>query len=393
MHRDAWSNDRDQQLEVSPETSFLQRIDQCQRTDAESPKAQVNQRQQTKALSTTMTDMPDCAKYTLAVVTGSLSPQPVDAQKQQPVKARTLGSSVAQPQPTAVGTSTAAQAESPEADSSDFAAVFKENCQGRTTAGQLLLQDEVGQLAASPADSSQLMQARPFAEWVNQLCGDDTLPGLLSAPPASAMPAASKTVTVTAFGAMHSPAEHFRALHTPSTAAAASAVRVASLPAVSVLNVSPHRCASQQLGISMDNAQQPALQPLHVDVAQSNDGRSQALPVSLAEPIAVQQQHMCSAHAEIEQRDASTEVVDVGVETEHRWLLSTAWAEQRQWLAARRHLSEGDARWELDESDSISGDSEGSVSSESTLRPSSVGALPGQLWQACQGRLKLGFMH
>ena len=375
-HQAAWSNDRDQQLEVSPETSFLQRLDQCRQTRSESPKAQLDQQQQTKALSATMTDLPDFAKYT-----GCRSLQPVDAQQQE-VGARTLGMFIAQPEATAGGTSavsasTAAAMKSPEADSSSSAAIVRQDCQDRTAAGHSeLRQDEACELGAIIADTSQLMQARLFAESANQLCGNGMSSNLSSAPPASAVPAASKTVTVTASAAMQSLAEHVIAFPESSTAADTSAVHATSLPAVLVPNDSLRRCAARRLETGVDNAQQPALQPPHVTEAQSSNGRSQGLSASLAEPDAMQQQqpqHRCSAHAGIEHRDASIEVVDVGVETEHRWLLSAAWAEQRQWLAARRCSGAGDAMWELDESGSTSGDSEGSVSSESTLRPSSVG--------------------
>ena len=376
VHQDAWSNDMDQQLDVSPETSFLQRLDQCQQTDPEPPKAQLNQQQQTEAPSATMTDMPDCAQYT-----GCDDWQLVGAQQQQHVKAQTLGSSITQPQPTAVGTlavsaSTAAAVTSPQACSSSFAAVLSDNCKDRTAARQPLQQFEGCQLGAIVADTSQLMHPGPFAESASQWGNGMPPPHLSSAPPASAMPAASETVAVTASGATDSLAGHDKAFPTSSTAADTSAVCATSLPADSVTNDSPCRCAAQQLGTRVDNAQWPALQPLQVTVAPSNNGRSQGLSVCLADIIAAQQQrpqHMCAAHAEIKHRDASTDVVGMGVETEHRWLLKTAWGEQRQWLAARRRSGEGDARWELDESGSMSDDSEGSVSSESTLRPSSVG--------------------
>ena len=376
VHQDAWSHHRDQQLEVSPETSFLQRLDHCQQTDPEPPRAQLDQQQQTEALSVTITDRPDFAQYT-----GCPSPKLVNAQRQQCVKAQALGSSIAQPQPTAVGTSavsasTTAAVESLQACSSSFAAVLSDNCQDTTAAGQLLQQDEGCQLGSIVADTSQLMRPWPFAESATQ-CGNGMPPPphLLSPPPAPAMPAASEAVAVTASGARDGLAGHIEAFPTSSAAADTPAACAASLPAFSVPNDSPRRCAAHQLGTRVDNAQWPALQPFQAPVAPSNNDKSQGLPV-LAELITAQQQrpqHMCSAHAEIEHKDASTEAVDVSVETEHGWLLSTAWAEQRQWLAARRRSVEGHARWELDESGSISGDSAGSVSSESTLRPSSVG--------------------
>ena len=363
-HQNAVSAGQDQQLELSPETSFLQRLDQCQQTDPESPKAQLDQQQQTEALPATMTDMPDIAKHAVCWLQ-----QPVEAQGQQQVKARTPGSSIGQAQTTAAGTSAsastaaAAAAESSENNSRGLGN-YSQDSSTANAAGQLLQQDELCQLGAIIADKSQRMPPRPAAGSASQLCGNGEPPHLLSVPSASAMPAACETVTVTASGAMDSLAVHVRACPTFCTAADTPGVQNISAPAVR--DDSPHIRVAWQSGTHVDNAQQPVLQMPHVIVAHSIDDQSQGQPVSPAGLGAAQQQPS-------QQTDVSTDAVDVGVETTHRWLLSAAWAEQRQWLAARRSSGEDDAKWELDESGSISGDSEGSVSSESTLRPSSVG--------------------
>ena len=364
--QNAGSVRQNQQLELSPVTSFLQLLDQCQQTDPESPKAQLNQQQQTEALLANMTDMTDFARYI-----GCGERQPVEALGQRQVKTRTPGSCIAQAQTTAVGTSavSAPTAATAENYSSGLAAILGDCSQDSSTAnaaGQLLQQDELCQLGASIASKSQRMRPRPVAESARQLCGSGEPLHLLSAPPASAMPAASEMVTVTAYGAMDSLAGHVRSFPTCPTAADTSAVQTTSISAVSGLDNSSHTHVARQLGSHADNAQQPVLQAPPVLVAQSNHDRNQGQPVSPARLSAVQQQPP-------QQKEVSTDAVDVAVETEHRWSLSAAWAEQRQWLAARRSSGEGDAKWELDESGSMSGDSEGSVSSESTLRPSSVG--------------------
>lgn len=364
-----WAHDREQPLEVSPETSFLQMLDQCKQTDPDSLRVQPDQQQQTDASFATTGDMPDFAKHS-----GCSSPQPVDVLRQQRVPARALGSFNAQPQATAVATSpapasTAVAAASSEAFSSGLAAILDDSS-AANAAGQRY---ELCQLGAIIADKDQSMRPRPLAGSFSQLLGFGMPPRLQSAPPASGMPSTLEAVTGTASGTEDSLAGH-AGFDTSSVAADTSAVQAMSLPAVSAPGLGPRNCAAWQLGTHVDNAQEPALQMLPVRMAQCSS--SQGLPVSSAEPGVVQQQHPqheASTHAETEHKSASADAVDVGVETDHRWLLSTAWAEQRQWIAARRRSGEVETKWELDESGSISGDSEGSVSSESTLRPSSVG--------------------
>lgn len=377
-----WSHDTDQQLEVSPETSFLQMLDQCQQTDPDSLRVQLDPQQQTDTSFATMGGVPDFAKHS-----GCQLPQPADAvRQQQRVKARVLGSSNALPQatavvPSAVPASTAAAADSSEAYNCGLAAILDDISQDSSTANaaaQLLQQDELCQLGAIIADKAQSMRPRPLAGSFSQLFGVGMPPHLQSAPhqdcTSSGLP--SEVVTVAASGREDRLAGH-AGFHTPSVAADTSAAQAMSLPAVSAPDLGPCSGVAWQLGTHMDNAQQPALQPLSVMMAQCSSS-SQGVPVSSAEPglLQQQQQHaqrVASAHAEIDHQATTTDAVDVGVETDHRWLLGTAWAEQRQWIAARRRSGEADAKWELDESGSISGNSEGSVSSESTLRPSSVG--------------------
>lgn len=378
VHQDGTlSHDTDLQVEVSPETSFLQMLDQCQQTDPDSLRVKLDQQQQTDASSATMADMPDCAKHS-----GCWSPLPVHAMTQQQVKARTLRSFKAQPQATAVATSgapasTAVAAEPSEAFSSGLAVIQDDSDQGSHAAhaaGQLLQQDELCQLGAIIADRAQNIQPRPHAGSLSHLFGVGMPLHLQSAPPASGLPSTSEGVTMRASGIEDSVAGH-AGCHASPTAADTSEAQAMSLPAVSAPDVRPRSCAAWQLETHVDNAPQPALQTLHAMMAHCSS--SQGVPLSSGELGAVQQQQhperVASAHAENEHKAGSTDAVDVGVETDHRWLLSTAWAEQRQWIAARRCSGEADAKWELDESGSVSGDSEGSVSSESTLRPSSVG--------------------
>ena len=380
-HQNAWSNDKGRQLEVSPETSFLQMLDEYQQTDTvlpASPRVQLDHQQQLETLSPTTADMPDAAKHTACQW-----PQPVDMQRQ--VRTSVLGSVNASSQPTAVVASTepifTEAARNSKAYRGGLAAILGDDSRGGSSvnaAGKPVQQTELCQLGAIIADRSQLMRPRPFAESFSELCGGHVPPDSLPAScsyTALAMSAASHPVTVTASAAADSPTAHVVSCPTAATATDADAGHAVPFPAVPLPDDNPRSCAPQQTEIYSHSAEQPVSPTLPLIAAQSINGRLRGVPA--AEPGAMQQQQrlqLYSVHAETEHRDAATDAMPASMETDQRWeVLNTAWAEQRQWSAARRRSCEVDAKWELDESGSISGDSEGSVTTESTLRPSSVG--------------------
>ena len=401
LHQSASSDNQRRQHEVSPETSFLHMLDQCQSSATMLPASpriqqlepQLQQQQQMEALSFSIADIPACTGHA-----GSLVPQPVDLQGRQQGVSSLWRSFTAEPEAIGVAAhaepaSTAVTTRKTEAHSSCMTAGRSDSSWASSAAGRAAgraeRHNELCQLQAIAADKTQHTRSRPFA--VASPDCELQLMLAFSACPASAMPAEPVTMTAWHAGspALHasvpddnsrrcrasrqagincSDTEHAELQASPVSTAQSVNSRGQFLP------VSPADSGgSRQVGTSHSAAEQPVTQSLP-QTAVSATSRSQDLPTSSAESGARQPQAHIVCAEKPERRDAGTDAMASSVETDHRQLLlGTAWVEQRQRIAARRQSGRMDAKWELDESGSDSGDSEGSVSTESTLRPSSVG--------------------
>lgn len=389
VHKTASSKDQDP--EVSPETSFLQKLDQCRLSDSMLPALPSShldrqQQQQAETLSISFGDMPGAGRHA-----GSQPLQSMDLQSRQQVETSLFRSCTAQSEATAVvaaaeAASTAVAASKAEAYSHELSIGPGDDSRGSsagvTAAWRPVRHDELCQLHALAADKTQRLRPRLFAESY----GDSELHLLFASnsSPVSAVPAEPAAVTASS-SASGSPAVHAMMLCSAASRQPDTICNDAEQP---VLQTSPMVAAQsvysrgqclpvpppgssgpQQVSTSRSHVQQPVVQTTALAACSINSS-SQDLPVSPAES-GRRQQHMHPFRAETEHRDAGTDAMTANVETDHRQ--NTAWVEQRHWIAARRQSGRMDAKWELDESRSNSGDSEGSVSTESTLRPSSVG--------------------
>lgn len=404
VHESASSHSQGYPEELSPETSFLQMLDQCHSSATVLPASprmqqleQQQQQQQTETLSVSIADMPACAAHA-----GYQAQQPMRLQNWQQVKTSLPRSSSVQPEATAVAppaepASTAVAARRTEAHSSGMIAGVSDCSRGGNSAVSAAWRpehhDELCQLRAIVADRTQLTKPQQVAQVAKSSRNYELqLMSACSVCPAPAMPA--DPVAMTAFPAAGSPAAHASVpddnSHTCASRQAESNCQNADQPVLQdssrtpapsvisrdqLLPVSPADSDGlQQVSSGHNAAEQPVLNTLP-SIAHNTYSRSPDLPVysAVTETDARQQQER-SFHAETGRRDAGTDAMVSSMETDHRRLLpGTAWVEQRHWITARRQSGRMDAKWELDESGSDSGDSEGSVSTESTLRPSSVG--------------------
>ena len=372
-----------QQTELSPESSFLQMLDLQPRTDigpcepAESN--QLHQQQQSVSLllglQDAITHTIDSASCSGAHSAASQSQQADLRLSGSPEHPEGCSASVAEAMPLAVCVAaTVGQAAAP-------IAAPRLKCSHQLTKAEEAVRkpqqlDELCQVRAIIADSLQRKQHGSQPASVSMLYNDVMSQSMLKGP--SVTPAAS--------------ASQSQALQPALCTTVAAAQDQAMLPEDTVKMLpagdSMQECRHQQARLLSGTVQQPCLQTQTSAVTKSSsvcDSRFVQAPTeaedvrALRQPQGEQQQQEQQVRMLLvrnEHKDASTcctEDDSCLAQTEHRQVLSRVWAERQQWLAARRRSDRDSAKWALDESDGSGGDSEGSVSSESTLRPSSVG--------------------
>ena len=349
--------------ELSPETSFLQMLDQCQQHGAGLPaSAQPDIQQQLESLAVTLEDT------TANCSTGCqlLRPASTQLQQEQP-GARPLGPPIGKLpgglEPVAANTAVssastfAAASWSGAASGGSAAMLGTEDSTPVRAADKPMQQNELHQLSTGVAESRQRMQiCRLSTESLSQLCNDTMCQPLVLSPcpVAPAVPLKSRLLK---HGTLP-------ALATADTIA----VHKKPSPDASAADGTVHVHQPQKAEVKSGSSVQFPLQAGPAQAARnSNQGRQ--LPVSAEGARAKQQQQ--SLHVHPEHKDASTEAMCTSPENDQTQLFSKVWTAQQQWFAVRRRSDRVEAKWELTESDGS--DSEGSVSTESTLRPSSVG--------------------
>ena len=356
MQQVASSEEGTQQTELSPETSFLQMLDQCQQHGSVLPaptSTQPNVQQQPEPLSFISEDA-----TAMNGSTGCQSLYPVSTQlQQQGAGARALGRPSYQ-SPGGLEPVAAYSAVFPAstcATGGSVAMVGTEDSSPVKAADEPMQRDKLHQPGACIADNKHCTQDG-LSKAKSQLCGD--------AMPQQLCP--SPLPVVLGVPVKPQPLKH-RILPAVATADTPATPRKAT-PDDAVSDEVVHGHHRQQAEAQPGSLIEFPLQAVPAQAVRNSDQGSQ-WPVSAEEAKAKQQRQ--SPHVYAERRDASTEAMCTCPEEDQTQLFSKSRTAQQQWFAVRRRSDRAEAKWELYESDGS--DSEGSVSTESTLRPSSVG--------------------
>ena len=284
-----------------------------------------------------------------------------------------------------LGTTPVAMASPVQAAST--AAARPQACSGIATVSQKLQQHQASNITAAMAPAEEPTEIPPqlgavatdshFGMKPQSSAQSDWLvyPGLISSSLSQAPP---KRITCLA-GLQQA------ALASATTVSSEAAPDLASLPDVHALSTSAKPCGDAERGCprsgTADQCEEIVIttHPTCLNPCSSNrclEGESHLAavhkPISSSQPGTLK--HRSSPVVTVDMGTA-TDVLQSDTQRGQQAQVdcSTVWPQEWRMLVGRCGLDRDDAAWVLDESDSNVSDSEGSVSSQSNLRPSSVG--------------------